>query len=59
MGIFRALGFGIFLLILVSLMPTVFAELAKTIVVFLQSAQQAFAAAGALAAKASSIIPAH
>jgi hypothetical protein len=55
MGILRSIGFGLFLLILASLMPAVFAELSKTIIVFLQSSQQAFAAAGILASHASAI----
>lgn len=59
MGIFRALGLGIFLIILASLMPTVFAEFVKTIVVFLQSSQQALAAAGILASYAGHIPPVH
>jgi hypothetical protein len=49
MGIFRALGFTIFLISLALLLPTVFAELGKTIVIFLQSSQTAFTAAGILA----------
>ena len=55
MGIFRALGFGLFLIILVSLMPAVFAEFSKTLIVFLQSSQQAFGAAGILASYAGHI----
>ena len=49
MGIFRAIGFAIFLITLAVLLPTVFGELSKTIIVFLQSSQQAFTAAGILA----------
>lgn len=48
----RALSTGAFLIILALLMPAVFAQLSKTLVVFLESAQQAFAAAGILAAHA-------
>lgn len=59
MGMFRALGFGLLLIILSSLMPAVFAELTKTIVVFLQSSQEAFAAAGILASYAGHIPPPH
>jgi len=59
MGILRALGFGITLIILASLMPTVFMELTRTIVVFLQSSQQAFAAAGILAGQAGHLAPLH
>ncbi|MEK7604583.1 MAG: hypothetical protein AAB442_02195 [Patescibacteria group bacterium] len=58
MKILRSLGFGIFLLVLLFLMPAVFSELATTIVVFLKSAQHAFMAAGILASSASHIIPA-
>jgi hypothetical protein len=52
MGILRALGFGLFLVVILFLMPTVFFELSKTIVVFLQSSQLAFTAAGVLASYA-------
>ncbi|MHB1163022.1 MAG: hypothetical protein ACYCZZ_00610 [Minisyncoccota bacterium] len=52
MRILRALGSGLFLLILITLMPAVFSELSKTIIVFLQSSQKAFAAAGVLASYA-------
>lgn len=52
MKILGALGNGLFLVILASLMPSVFAELTKTIIVFLRSSQQAFAAAGVLASYA-------
>lgn len=55
MGIFRALGFGLFILILAFLMPTVFAELTRTIVIFLQSSSQAFMAAGVIASYAADI----
>ncbi len=48
----RVLGFGLFLFILANAMPHVFSELSRTIIVFLQSSQQAFLAAGALASKA-------
>ena len=58
MKILRALGTGLFLLILSSLMPTVFSELSKTIITFLQSSQKALAAAGILASYASTISPA-
>jgi ABC-type transport system involved in cytochrome bd biosynthesis fused ATPase/permease subunit len=56
MKILRAIGFGIFLLILLVLMPAAFAELSKTVVVFLQSSQQAFVAAGTLASHADDIV---
>ena len=59
MGIFRALGLGLFLIILAALMPTVFSELAKTIVVFLQSSQEALAAAGTLASHAGTLASPH
>jgi len=52
MGILRVLGFGLFLIILLLLMPTVFSELSRTIVTFLQSSQEAFAAAGVVASYA-------
>lgn len=55
MAIFRALGFGVFLLILSSLMPAVFGELATTMVTFLQSSQKALGAAGILASYAGNI----
>ena len=58
MGIFRAFGFGLFLVIIALLMPAVFAELTRTIVTFLQSSQQAFAAAGVIASYAAHIPPA-
>jgi hypothetical protein len=57
MGIFRALGFGLFLIILASLMPAVFSELSLTVVTFLQSSAQAFVAAGILASYAGHIPP--
>jgi ribosomal protein L11 methylase PrmA len=60
MRIFRALGTGIFLLIIASLMPEVFSELAKTAISFLQSSQQAFTAAGILASYAGHLpLPLH
>ena len=49
MKILHSLGSGIFLAVL---MPTVFSELTKTIIVFLQSAREAFTAAGILASYA-------
>lgn len=55
MKILRAFGFGIFILTLSLLMPAVFFELSKTIVVFLQSSQEAFTAAGILASYAGHI----
>lgn len=55
MKILRAFGLGIFLLTLIVLMPDVFSEFSKTIVVFLQSSQQAFAAAGAIASFAAHV----
>lgn len=55
MGILRALGFGLFLVFLSSLMPDAFSELDKTTVTFLQSSQKAFAAAGVLASYAGHI----
>lgn len=55
MGIFRALGLGLFLIIIATLMPTVFAELTRTITVFLQSSEQALAAAGIVASYAGHI----
>lgn len=55
MGIFHALGLGIFFFVLLSFMPTVFGELAKTLIVFLQSAQDVLAAAGVLASHTADI----
>lgn len=55
MKILRAFGLGIFLVTVLVLMPTVFSELAKTIVVFLQSSQEAFMAAGTVAGYAGHI----
>ena len=55
MGILHAIGFGLFLIILLFLLPDVFSELAKTLIVFLQSSQEAFAAAGILASYAGHI----
>lgn len=55
MAILQAIGTGLFLLILMLLMPLVFSELVKTIVVFLQSSQQALMAAGTIASYAGSI----
>ena len=57
MGIFNALGFGLFLIILAFLAPTVFSELTRTVVTFLQSSQEAFMAAGILASYAGHIPP--
>ncbi|MBU6323687.1 MAG: hypothetical protein KGI41_03065 [Patescibacteria group bacterium] len=59
MGIFRALGFGIFLIVLASVMPPVLSELSKAIVIFLQSSEKAFLAAGALASYAGRIPPSY
>ncbi|HUQ30176.1 MAG TPA: hypothetical protein VM103_01510 [Candidatus Paceibacterota bacterium] len=60
MEIFRALGLGIFFFVLTSFMPAVFSELAKTLIVFLQSSQDAFVAAGVLASHAATIpFPPH
>lgn len=58
MKILRSIGFGIFLLTLLFLMPSVFFELTKTLIVFLQSSQEAFTAAGILASYAGHL-PAH
>ncbi len=59
MGIFRALGFGLFLIILASLMPLVFTELTRTAVIFLKSSQEAFMAAGVVASYAGHLPPVH
>jgi len=59
MGILRVLGFGLFLLILIFLLPNVFSELSRTIIIFLQSSEVAFTAAGILASYAAHIPPAH
>lgn len=59
MALFRVLGFGLFLIIIMLVMPLVFVELVKTLVVFLQSAQKAFLAAGTIASYAGHIPPAH
>lgn len=55
MGTLRALGLGLFFVIVLILMPDVFSELAKTIVIFLQSSQEAFTAAGIIASYAGHI----
>lgn len=57
MRINRVLGFGLFLVMLGALMPQAFGELSKTTVVFLESSQEAFAAAGALASEAALTLP--
>ncbi|MBU6214675.1 hypothetical protein KGM48_02420 [Patescibacteria group bacterium] len=57
MKILRALGLGIFLATVLLFMPAVFAELSKTLIIFLKSAQQSFAAAGILASYASHLPP--
>jgi hypothetical protein len=57
MGIFKAIGFGIFLLVLAVVMPRVLSELTNTIIVFLQSASKAFTAAGQLANYAGHVVP--
>lgn len=57
MRILNVLGFGLFLVILGLLAPVVFAELIKTLVVFLQSSQKALTAAGTLASYAGQIPP--
>lgn len=57
MPLFRVVGFGLFLVILAIAMPVALSELTKTIVIFLQSAQQAFLAAGILASYAGQIPP--
>jgi hypothetical protein len=55
MGIFRAFGLAIFLITVAVLLPAVFGELSKTLVVFLESSQTALTAAGDIAAHASSV----
>ena len=57
MKILGAMGTGLFLLVIALLLPTVFAELSKTLVIVLQSSQEAFTAAGILASYASHIPP--
>lgn len=57
MALFRVLGFGLFLIIIALVMPLVFVELVKTLVVILQSTQKAFQAAGTLASYAGHIPP--
>lgn len=57
MAILRSLGLGLFLVIIALLLPRVFAELSNTLVVFLQSSQAAFTAAGILASYANHIPP--
>jgi ABC-type transport system involved in cytochrome bd biosynthesis fused ATPase/permease subunit len=52
MRILRALGLGLFLVIIMLLLPAVFYELSKTIVVFLQSSQEVFSAAAVMASYA-------
>ncbi|MFZ1074870.1 MAG: hypothetical protein WAN50_00640 [Minisyncoccia bacterium] len=59
MGIFRAIGSGMFLAIIALMMPTVFSELTKTLIVFLRSSQEALTAAGILASYAGQIAPVH
>lgn len=59
MKIFGALGTGLFLVIIASIMPAVFTELSRTIIVFLQSSQQAFSAAGVIASYAGHIPAPH
>ena len=56
MKILRAFGFGIFLLTLIVLMPDVFSEFSETLIVFFQSSQQAFAAAGVIASYAAHVL---
>ncbi len=51
MKIFEALGTGIFLVILSVMMPLVFAEMAKTAIVFLQSSETALQAAASIATR--------
>ena len=51
MKILRSLGLGVFFLVLLIFMPAVFFELSRTLVVFLQSSQQVFTAAGAIASQ--------
>jgi hypothetical protein len=55
MKILRAIGFGVFLVVLALMMPPVLSELTKTLVVFLQSSSQAFMAAGTIAGEAAHI----
>lgn len=52
MKIRRVLGFGLFLCLLLVFMPVVFAELSRTLLVFLHSTQKVFSAAGILASYA-------
>lgn len=51
MKILRSLGLGVFFLVLLVFMPAVFFELSRTLVVFLQSSQKVFTAAGTLASE--------
>ena len=57
MGILEAAGTALFLLILLVLMPQVFAEFEKTLIVFLQSSQEALTAAGTLAGAVAHTVP--
>ncbi len=52
MKILGAFGIGVFLVVLAALLPSVFAELSKTLVVVLRSIAEAFTAAGILASYA-------
>jgi hypothetical protein len=55
MKILRAIGFGVFLIVLAVLMPSVLTELTRTLVAILQSSAEAFMAAGAIASHAGQI----
>lgn len=55
MKLLNAFGLSFFLAVFGLLMPAVFAELARTLIVFLRASQDAFIAAGTLASYAGSI----
>jgi hypothetical protein len=57
MRILRVVGLGIFLVLIAAILPPVFSELSKTLVIFLQSTQQALTAAGTLAGSAAHLAP--
>ncbi len=55
LAMLQAIGLGMTIIVLEVLVPGIFSELSKTVIVFLHSAQLAFTAAGQIASVAGSI----
>ncbi|OGG40439.1 hypothetical protein A2118_02910 [Candidatus Kaiserbacteria bacterium GWA2_50_9] len=59
MGILQALGFGLFLAMLLFFAPTVFSELVRTTLVFLRSSQDVLVVIGAFASYITGLISSY